>query len=178
MCTTLGYQPGSNSAGAPHQQQGWCFESDTPKQLSAHTFAYVYFHLWIRINPISSWQFKKNYTFQIFNYAINTLNVKIEQHMAKEIRRINQLNGMTQTDMIRQICVLQWGTWGHGKRASPTESTDSQTSIWFGWKHLLGGNEMSDTCKTYEVSKSDLLLDGYFLFNAVFHRNPHAWCRT
>lgn len=50
---------------------------------------------------------KKTHTFQIFNYAINTLNVKIEQHMAKEIRRINQLNGMTQTDMIRQICVLQ-----------------------------------------------------------------------
>lgn len=97
--------------------------------------------------------------------------------MAKEIKRINQLNGMTQTDMIRQICVLQWGTWGHGKSTSPKESTESQTSenIWFGWKHLLGGNEMSDTCKTYEVSKSDLLLDGSFLFNAVFHNNPHTW---
>lgn len=48
--------------------------------------------------------------------------------MAKEIKRINQLNGMTQTDMIRQICVLQGGTRGIGERTSPNESTESQTS--------------------------------------------------
>lgn len=41
------------------------------------------------------------------NCTMNTLNVKIEQHMAKEIMGISQLNGMTQTDMIHQICVLQ-----------------------------------------------------------------------
>lgn len=33
--------------------------------------------------------------------------MKIEQHMAKEITGINQLNGMTQTNTIRQICILQ-----------------------------------------------------------------------
>lgn len=49
----------------------------------------------------------KKKAFQICNYTINKLNVKIEQHMAKEIMGINQLNGMTQTDMIHQICVLQ-----------------------------------------------------------------------
>lgn len=41
------------------------------------------------------------------NRIINTLNVKIEQHMAKEIMGISQLNCVTQTDMICQIHVLQ-----------------------------------------------------------------------
>lgn len=62
---------------------------------------------------MSSWQYikkkkkiKKNH-FQLCRYIINTLNVKIEQHMAKEIMGINQLNGMTQTNTIRPICILQ-----------------------------------------------------------------------
>lgn len=38
--------------------------------------------------------------------------------MAKEIMGISQLNGMTQTNMIHQICVLQWSVWGHGNMTS------------------------------------------------------------
>lgn len=78
----------------------------------------------------------KNPTFQVCDYTINILNVEIEQHMAKEIKGINQLNGMTQTDMIRQICILQRGVQGHGKRTSPKENTESQTSKnnCCGWK--------------------------------------------
>lgn len=79
------------------------------------------------MNPISSWQFKKK-ALQICNYTINILNVKIEQHMAKEIMGINQLSGMSQTGMIRQICILQRGMWGHGKRTSPSANNESQTS--------------------------------------------------
>lgn len=43
--------------------------------------------------------------------------MKIE-HMAKEIMGISQLNGMTQTNMIRQICVSQRSMWGHGNMTS------------------------------------------------------------
>lgn len=88
----------------------------------------------------------KNPTFQVCDYTINTLNVKIEQHMAKKIKGINQLNGMTQTDMIRQICILQRGVQGHGKRTSPKENTESQTSKnnCCGWKSLLGHHQEWD----------------------------------
>lgn len=60
-----------------------------------------------KLNLFQAGSLKKKKAFQICNYTINTPNVKIEQHMAKEIMGINQLNGMTQTDMIRQICILQ-----------------------------------------------------------------------
>lgn len=52
-------------------------------------------------------QYKKKKAFSICSYIINTLDVKIEQHMAKEIMWINQLNGMTQTNTIHWIRILQ-----------------------------------------------------------------------
>lgn len=42
--------------------------------------------------------------------------MKIEEHMAKEIIGINQLNGITQTDMIRQICSEVCGDMGEALR--------------------------------------------------------------
>lgn len=117
ICNIPGHQPGANSSEAPAQLEWWRFESETSKGLLPVPICYyVYFHLWIRINSSSSWQLKKKKqtTFQICNYTINTLNVKIEQHMAKEIIGINQLNGITQTDMIRQICREVCGDTGKG----------------------------------------------------------------
>lgn len=160
-----------SSSEAPAQLEWQSFELETSKGLlSVPTCDYVYFHLWIKIKSFSSWQFKKKKAFQICNYTINTPNVKIEQHMAKEIMGINQLNGMTQTDMIRQICILQWGLWGHGKRTSPNANNESQTSKnnWFGKKYLQE-RKRYEILKAYKLRTSDLLLDVSFLFNSGFH---------
>lgn len=91
--------------------------------------------------------------------------------MAKEITGINQLNGMTQTNMIRQICILQWGVGGHGKRASPNANNESPTSKndWFGKKYLQERKERYEMFKAYKLRTSDLLLEVSFLFNAGIH---------
>lgn len=65
--------------------------------------------------------------------------------MAKEIMGISQLNSMTQTDMIRQICILQWSVWGHGNMTSPNANNKAK---------VLKITDLARSKKKYEMFKA------------------------
>lgn len=100
--------------------------------------------------------------------------MKIEEHMAKEIIGINQLNGITQTDMIRQICSEVCGDMGEALRLMQIMENKLLKGLIWQKKYVQGRKERYEVFKADKLRTSGLLLDVCFLFDAGFHNT--YWC--